>query len=46
MLYQSVGDHAKALDRILQILDNAPSSPAAARLRERATVLDKSVAAG
>jgi tetratricopeptide (TPR) repeat protein len=40
VLYQSVGDHAKALDRIQQILNHAPGSPAARRLRDKATVVD------
>ncbi len=39
ILYQTVGDHAKALDGITKILTQAPLSPAAERLRERA-VLD------
>jgi hypothetical protein len=38
VLYQSVGDHMKALDRIQKILTYAPSSPAADRLRQRATL--------
>jgi hypothetical protein len=38
VLYQSVGDHVKALDRIQQILTHAPSSPAAERLRDKATM--------
>ena len=33
---QTVGDHAKALDGITAILTQAPLSPAAQRLRERA----------
>ncbi|MEM9291758.1 MAG: M48 family metalloprotease [Acidobacteriota bacterium] len=32
-LYQGVGDHAKALDRIQEILTHAPLSPAAASLQ-------------
>ena len=39
VLYQGVGDHIKALDRIQQILTHAPLSRAAETLRERA-VLD------
>ena len=39
VLYQGVGDHVKALDRIQQILTHAPLSRAAEALRERA-VLD------
>jgi hypothetical protein len=35
VLYQSVGDSLKALERIQKILDYAPSSPAADRLREQ-----------
>ena len=40
VLYQGVGDNVKALDRINEILTHAPSSPAAARLRDRAAVLE------
>ncbi len=36
VLYQGVGDHIKALDRIQQILAHAPMSRAAEALRERA----------
>ena len=36
VLYQGVGDHVKALDRIQQILTHAPLSRAAESLRERA----------
>lgn len=36
IVYQGVGDHAKALDRIHQILTYAPLSPAAEQLRDRA----------
>ena len=39
VLYQGLGDHVKALDRIQQILTHAPLSRAAEALRERA-VLD------
>ncbi|MCP3956992.1 MAG: M48 family metalloprotease [bacterium] len=39
VLYQGVGDHVKALDRIQQILTHAPLSRAAEAVRERA-VLD------
>lgn len=35
-LYQRVGDHAKALDRINRILTEAPFSPAADKLRQDA----------
>jgi predicted Zn-dependent protease len=38
ILYQTVGDHAKALDGITRILTQAPLSPAAERLRERAVL--------
>lgn len=38
ILYQGVGDSAKALERINQILTHAPLSPAAARLRDRAQI--------
>jgi Zn-dependent protease with chaperone function/tetratricopeptide (TPR) repeat protein len=37
LLYQSVGDHVRAIDRIQKILTNAPTSPAAQKL------LDKSI---
>ncbi|MEM7350061.1 MAG: M48 family metalloprotease [Acidobacteriota bacterium] len=36
VLYQGVGDHVKALDRIQKILTHAPLSKAAEALRERA----------
>jgi predicted Zn-dependent protease len=35
VLYQSVGDHVKGIERIQQILTYAPNSPAAERLREK-----------
>ncbi len=35
VLYQSVGDHLKAIDRIQQILTHAPASPAAQKLLDR-----------
>ncbi len=35
VLYQSVGDHVKGIERIQQILTYAPNSPAAQRLREK-----------
>ena len=35
ILYQTVGDHVKGIERIQQILTHAPNSPAAERLRER-----------
>ena len=38
ILYQNIGDHAKALDRIQSILTDAPLSPAAARLRASAVL--------
>ncbi|MCG8460466.1 MAG: M48 family metalloprotease [Holophagales bacterium] len=39
VLYQGLGDHVKALERIQQILEHAPRTPAADALREKA-VLD------
>lgn len=38
VLYQGVGDHVKALERIQQILTHAPQSQAAENLRDRAVV--------
>jgi predicted Zn-dependent protease len=38
VLYQGVGDAARAIDRINKILTNAPLSPAADRLRDRAVL--------
>jgi predicted Zn-dependent protease len=38
LLYQRIGDHAKALERIQDILTNAPLSPAASRLRASAVL--------
>jgi Zn-dependent protease with chaperone function len=38
VLYQGVGDAARAIDRINKILTNAPLSPAAERLRDRAVL--------
>jgi hypothetical protein len=35
ILYQTVGDHVKGIERIQQILTHAPNSPAAEDLRER-----------
>lgn len=35
VLYQSIGDHIKAIDRIQQILTHAPASPAAQKLLDR-----------
>ncbi len=35
VLYQSVGDHVKGIERIQEILTYAPNSPAAERLREK-----------
>ncbi|MEM1178480.1 MAG: M48 family metalloprotease [Acidobacteriota bacterium] len=39
VLYQNLGDHVKALERIQKILEHAPMTPAAEALREKA-VLD------
>jgi len=41
VLYQGFGDATKAIDRINKILTNAPLSPAAARLRDKAVIADK-----
>lgn len=38
VLYQGIGDSLKALERIQRILTHAPTSPAAARLREKVLV--------
>ena len=38
LLYQAVGDHVKALDRIHQLMTHAPTTEAARQLRERAVV--------
>lgn len=38
ILYQRIGDHVKALERIQSILTNAPLSPAASRLRASAVL--------
>ncbi len=38
ILYQSVGEHVKGIERIQQILTHAPHSPAAERLRARMVV--------
>ncbi|MCP4203034.1 MAG: M48 family metalloprotease [bacterium] len=38
ILYQRIGDHVKALERIQNILTNAPLSPAASRLRASAVL--------
>ncbi len=35
VLYQTVGDHVKGIERIQKILTHAPNSPAADKLRER-----------
>lgn len=35
VLYQGIGDHLKAIDRIQQILTHAPASPAAQKLLDR-----------
>ena len=35
LLYQSVGDHVRAIDRIQKILTHAPASPAAQKLLEK-----------
>ncbi len=40
ILYQGVGDNAKALERINLILTHAPTSPAAAQLRDHASVTE------
>jgi outer membrane protein assembly factor BamD (BamD/ComL family) len=39
VLYQGFGDATKAIDRINKILTNAPLSPAAEKLRDRAVLL-------
>jgi len=39
VLYQGFGDAAKAVDRINKILTNAPLSPAAEKLRDRAVLI-------
>ncbi|MEM6794484.1 MAG: M48 family metalloprotease [Acidobacteriota bacterium] len=39
VLYQNLGDHVKALERIQQVLEHAPMTPAAEALREKA-ILD------
>ena len=38
LLYQRIGDQAKALERIQDILTNAPHSPVASRLRATAVL--------
>jgi tetratricopeptide (TPR) repeat protein len=38
VLYQAIGDHVKAVERINKILTHAPLSPAADLLRDRAVV--------
>ncbi len=38
VLYQSVGDHIRAIDRIQKILTSAPASPAAHKLLEHAVL--------
>jgi predicted Zn-dependent protease len=38
VLYQSMGDSVKAMERINKILTNAPLSPAAGKLRDRAVL--------
>lgn len=38
LLYQSVGDHVRAIDRIQKILTHAPASPAAQKLLEKAVL--------
>lgn len=38
VLYQAIGDHVKAVERINKILTHAPLSPAAELLRDRAVV--------
>ena len=39
VLYQSVGDQMKAMDRIQRILTHAPASPAAGKLLEKVVLL-------
>jgi len=41
VLYQGMGDAAKAMDRINKILTHAPLSPAAEKLRDRAVLAEK-----
>jgi Zn-dependent protease with chaperone function len=41
VLYQSVGDDVKAIERINKILTHAPLSPAAAKLRDRVQITEK-----
>ncbi len=46
VLYQGFGDPAKAVDRINKILTDAPLSPAAERLRDRAVFTESAAKAG
>ncbi len=46
VLYQGVGDAGKAIERINKILTDAPLSPAAARLRDRAVLTAQAQKAG
>jgi Zn-dependent protease with chaperone function len=46
VLYQGMGDPVKAIERINKILTNAPLSPAAERLRDRAVVTEKAEKTG
>ena len=41
VLYQGLGDHVKALERIQKILEHAPLTPAAEALREKAVLDDE-----
>ena len=41
MLYRSVGDSVKAMERINKILTHAPLSPAAEKLRDQAVLTEK-----
>lgn len=41
VLYQSVGDSVKAMERMNKILTHAPLSPAAEKLRDRAVLTEK-----
>jgi hypothetical protein len=40
ILYQGLGDPVRAVERINKILTNAPLSPAAGKLRDRAVLTD------
>ena len=41
VLYQSMGDSVRAIERINKILTHAPLSPAAAKLRDRAVLEER-----